>query len=86
MQRGSRFAIYSAFAVSGFCALVYEVLWTKYLSLTFGTTMLAVSIVAATFMGGLALGSYLLGRYADQHTNLLRLYALLELAIAGFAL
>ena len=78
--------IYPLFALSGACALVYEVLWTKYLSLTFGTTMVAVSIVAATFMGGLALGSYLLGRYADQESNLLRVYAWLELGIALTAL
>ncbi len=79
-------AIYPLFALSGACALIYEVLWTKYLSLTFGTTMVAVSIVAATFMGGLALGSFLLGRYADHETNLLRVYAWLELGIAVTAL
>jgi spermidine synthase len=78
--------IYLLFALSGFSALVYEILWTKYLSLTFGTTMAAVSIVAATFMGGLALGSYLLGRWADSESNLLRLYAFLEAGIAVFAL
>lgn len=74
--------LYLLFFLSGFCALVYEILWTKQLSLTFGTTMPAVSIVAATFMGGLALGSFLIGRYADQETNLLRLYAGLEVGIA----
>jgi len=79
-------AIYPLFALSGACALIYEVLWTKYLSLTFGTTMVAISIVAATFMGGLALGSFLLGRYADHETNLLRTYAWLELGISLTAL
>lgn len=74
--------LYLLFSLSGFCALVYEILWTKHLSLTFGSTMPAVSIVAAIFMGGLALGSYLIGRYADQETNLLRLYAGLEVGIA----
>ena len=78
--------IYLLFALSGSCALIYEVLWTKYLSLTFGTTMVAVSVVAATFMGGLALGSFLLGRFADHETNLLRTYAFLELGIALTAL
>ncbi len=77
--------IYLLFALSGFCALVYEVLWTKYLALAFGTTMPAVSIVAATFMGGLALGSYLVGRRADEEQNLLRLYVWLEVVIAGCA-
>lgn len=78
--------IYLMFGLSGFCALVYEVLWTKYLSLTFGTTMIAVSLVAATFMGGLALGSYLFGRYADREANLLFVYAVIELGIALCAL
>ena len=78
--------IYVIFCLSGFSALVYEVLWTKHLSLAFGTTMIAVSIVAATFMGGLALGSHLFGRFSDQKRNLLRLYAYLELGIVAFAL
>jgi spermidine synthase len=82
----SKKILYLLFALSGFCALVYEILWTKYLSLTFGTTILAVSTVAAVFMGGLALGSYLLGRHADRETNLLRIYAFLELGIAVTAL
>lgn len=81
-----KYLIYLIFASSGFCALVYEILWTKYLSLTFGTTLFAVSIVAATFMAGLALGSWLLGRYADREGRLLQLYALLEAGIAITAL
>jgi len=79
--------IYLLFALSGFCALVYEVLWSKYLSLTFGNTMWAVSIVTATFMAGLALGSFLLGRYSTHpKINLLRLYAILEVGVAVTAL
>lgn len=74
--------LYLLFALSGFSALVYEILWTRYLSLTFGTTIVAASLVAATFMAGLAIGSYLLGRYADQQSNLLRVYAFLEIGIA----
>ncbi len=86
IQALQKTAIYLIFSLSGFSALVYEVLWTKHLSLTFGTTMIAVSIVAATFMAGLAIGSYLLGKFADNETNLLRIYAYLELGIAIFAL
>lgn len=80
-----KWLVYLLFSLSGFCALVYEILWSKDLTLIFGSTMPAVSIVAATFMGGLALGSFLIGRYADQETNLLRLYAGLEGLIALFA-
>ncbi len=79
--------IYLLFLLSGFCALVYEVLWSKYLSLTFGTTIWAVSIVTATFMAGLALGSYAFGRYSAFHDrDLLKVYAKLEVAIALSAL
>mgnify|MGYP001233844168 CR=1 FL=1 len=70
------------FALSGFCSLVYEVLWTRYLGLTFGTDIVAVSLVAATFMGGLAIGSRLVGRYCDRWQRLWLSYALLELGIA----
>jgi spermidine synthase len=73
MLKHSKGVLYLLFALSGFCALVYEILWTRYLSLSFGTTIYAVSIVAATFMGGLAIGSFLLGKYADHQTNLLRI-------------
>ncbi len=86
IDKHHKIQIYTIFAASGCCALIYEVLWTKYLSLTFGNTMIAVSVVAATFMAGLAIGSYLLGRYVDQSTNLLKVYCILELGIAFSAL
>ena len=81
-----KYQVYAIFTASGFCALIYEILWTKYLSLTFGNTMVAVSVVAATFMAGLALGSFLLGRYVDRRADLLKIYGLLELGIAITAL
>ena len=41
---------------SGFCALVYQIAWTRDLSLIFGASYQAVAVVLAAFMGGLALG------------------------------
>ncbi len=78
--------IYTIFAAYGCTSLIYEILWTKYLSLTFGNTMIAVSVVAATFMAGLAMGSFLLGRYVDREANLLKVYCILEFGIALAAL
>ncbi|MBW2476545.1 MAG: spermidine synthase, partial [Deltaproteobacteria bacterium] len=86
LQRPHKRLVYTIFALSGFCALVYEILWTKYLSLTFGNTIEAASVVAGTFMAGLAIGSFLLGRFADREANLLKIYAALEVAIALTAL
>jgi len=59
------------FFLSGAAGLVYEVLWTRQLSLVFGVTTCAVSTVLATFMGGLALGSWLIGRAVDRRRNAL---------------
>lgn len=71
------------FTLSGAAGLIYEVLWTRRLTHIFGSTTLAVSTVLAAFMGGLALGSYLLGAWADRNRDkALRAYAFLEIAIA----
>jgi predicted membrane-bound spermidine synthase len=45
------------FTLSGAAGLIYEVLWMRMLGLVFGATTIAVSVVLAAFMGGLALGS-----------------------------
>jgi len=71
---------------SGCCALVYQIGWLRELRLVFGASTYASSAVLAIFMGGLGLGSAVLGRRADRHPRPLRLYAWLELGIAGGAL
>jgi spermidine synthase len=52
------------FFLSGFCSLVYEVVWSRMMVLVFGNTTQATSIILSSFMGGLALGGYLWGRYS----------------------
>src|SRR3954468_23787673 len=49
------------YAASGAAALVYEVTWTRLLTLQLGHTVAAASTVLAAFMGGLALGAWLAG-------------------------
>jgi spermidine synthase len=66
-QRSSKLVwTLALFFFSGATSLVYEVLWTRRLSLTFGHTVLAVSTVLTVFMSGLALGSFLAGRWSDK--------------------
>ncbi len=77
--------IYLMFFFSGAAALMYEVVWVRSLGLVFGGSHLAVTAVLSIFMGGLAIGSYILGRYADRIERPLRLYGFLELGIAAFA-
>jgi spermidine synthase len=77
-----------AYACSGLAGLVYEIAWTRLLTLHLGHTTAAVSTVTAAFMGGLGLGGALGGRIASRlsRRQALRSYALLELLVAAAAL
>jgi spermidine synthase len=80
------------FFLSGGTGLVYQVLWTRRLTLTFGHTVLAVSAVLTAFMAGLALGSLMAGRWTDSPAHprraaeLLRTYGYLEGLVGIWAL
>src|SRR5438270_8279048 len=71
--------------LSGISGLLYEVAWTRMLHLLFGDTVLAVSTVLASFMAGLALGSFWSGQYVDRRPRVLALYAALEAGIGASA-
>jgi spermidine synthase len=75
------------YAASGAAALVYEVAWTRLLTLYLGHGVAAASTVLAAFMGGLAVGAAVAGPTSDRlpRPAAMRLYARLELAIAGLA-
>ena len=81
-----RAILLACFFLSGSSGLILESLWTRQLGLVFGSTTLAISTVLATFMGGLGLGSYLAGRYADRIKNPVRAYAIAEAGIGLYAL
>jgi spermidine synthase len=79
------------FLVSGFCSLLYEVLWLRLAMAQFGVTTALTSIVISMFMAGLGLGSWGSGRLIRKYENsirtpTLRLYALAELLIGMSAL
>lgn len=70
---------------SGAASLVYQLLWIKQLSLVVGVEVYAVTMAVSAFFGGLAVGGAWLGRKADDLQRPLRLYALLEGAVAILA-
>ena len=76
-----RRALYALFFFSGISGLVYETVWLRMLIRVLGSTVYATSIILAAFMAGLALGSYLFGKYGGRSKNKLWLYASLELCI-----
>ncbi|MBA4148399.1 MAG: fused MFS/spermidine synthase [Verrucomicrobia bacterium] len=73
------------FFCSGATALVYEVIWSKYLSLMFGSTVYAQTTVLAVFMGGLALGNRIFGGRSDLLKKPLATYGYIEIAIGLYA-
>lgn len=81
-------ALFAVFTLSGFSGLIYESIWSHYLKLFLGHAAYAQTLVLAIFMGGLAIGSWLAGRFSVRWNALLTAYALVEgvigLAALGF--
>ncbi|MCK5738936.1 fused MFS/spermidine synthase, partial [bacterium] len=73
--------IYLFFIFSGAAGLIYQLVWVRKLVLIFGNTNYATASILTAFMGGLALGSFLIGKYANRVKSPLRFYAGLELGI-----
>jgi spermidine synthase len=77
-----------AYTCSGLAGLVYEVTWTRLLTLYLGHTTAAASAVVAAFLGGLAIGAAVGGRFASSWTprRSLQAYVALEIAVVVCAL
>ena len=86
-MRGQRLFL-SAYACSGAASLLYQVVWTRLLTLQLGHTVAAVGAVLAAFMGGLAAGAMIGGHLATrlERSGALRMYAVTECVIAVCAL
>jgi spermidine synthase len=78
----SLLALCFIFLLSGAAGLLFETLWFHGVGLSFGNSVWASSITLAAYMGGLALGNYLAGRFGKQLSSSLRAYIRLELLIA----
>src|SRR6516164_7017738 len=69
------------FVISGFTGLIYESIWSHYLKLFLGHAAYAQTLVLAIFMGGMALGAWLVARYSTRLRHLLWGYLLVEALI-----
>jgi predicted membrane-bound spermidine synthase len=74
------------FVLSGFAALVYQVVFSKALALTFGSQATATYTVLAVYMGGMALGAWLGGWLAARRSDPLKLYGWCELGVGAYCL
>lgn len=89
MSRDARLRVllYLVFFFSGSAGLVYQIIWTRMLLLTFGTTTTSVTAVLSAFMAGLAIGSFGIGKLlTSKKLHYLKTYAALEVAIGISAL
>ena len=81
METNLRKLLLIAFIFSGMAALIYEITWIRPLQFVFGSTTYTISMIFAAFMGGLALGSWIISKKIEEIKNLPKTYALFELGI-----
>ncbi|HLB02536.1 MAG TPA: fused MFS/spermidine synthase [Nitrospiria bacterium] len=72
----------AALAISGYTALVYEVAWTRVLSLVLGSSVYAFSTMLTTFLLGLALGSLLFTQILNRIKWPIGTFAVVQIGIA----
>jgi spermidine synthase len=81
-----RFLFLFAYTSSGLAGLIYEVSWTRLLTLYIGHTTAAASAVVAAFLGGLAVGAGAGGRVAARLSRMQSLYAYIGLEVGVIVL
>lgn len=76
--------LFALFFVSGFCGLLYQVVWTRMAFASFGIIMPVLSVVISVFMLGLSLGSWAGGRWIGPMAGAARVSPALFYGAAEF--
>ena len=82
----ARWLLYAVFVLSGCAALIYQSIWSHYLGLTLGHAAYAQSLVLMMFMGGMALGAWVVSRVTQSLRRPVALYAATEALIGVMGL
>ena len=87
-RRSFQIAALFAFSLSGFAALLYQIVWQRMLVFFSGADVYASTVIVAAFMAGLGIGNLAGGVVADRVSRRAALagFAVAELAIALFSL
>jgi len=78
----------TAMALAGLTSMIYEIAWTRTLSLVIGSSVYAFTIILAAFLTGIALGSFISARWiaASRHPlNIVILLLHLMVGLSAFA-
>lgn len=79
-------ALLIGYGLSGFAALVYEIAWTRVISLLIASTVYAFSMMLTAFILGLAVGAMIAARFSDRARDPMRSLALVQVGIGLSAL
>jgi spermidine synthase len=74
--------LFGIFVASGFCGLLYQVVWLRLAYAAFGIITPVLSVVISVFMFGLAVGSWAGGRIAERLPAPKRFSAIVPYALA----
>ena len=77
---------YTVMFLSGFSALIYQLVWVRVLGLVFGVSSFAVATVVSVFLLGLGFGSLYFGKWSEKFKNPLKSYLFVELCIGIFSI
>jgi spermidine synthase len=80
-RMGLERSLLALFVASGFAGLIYQAIWSHYLGLSLGHAAYAQTLVLAIFMGGMAVGAWLVSRQGVRWKRLIFAYAVVEVAI-----
>lgn len=83
-QSLARWIFFAFFFVSGFCSLVYQVVWTRLAFASFGIITPVLSVVISVFMLGLSVGSWAGGRFIARLVKKTSLSAAIFYAASEF--
>ena len=82
--RGHYRMIFLVFFLSGFCSLLYEVVWLRLAYASFGIINPVLSVVISTFMIGLSIGSWAGGKWISLISEKTRISSLTFYALSEF--
>ena len=82
---GVKLLVMISIGISGFCALAYEVLWTRMLNLFFHNTVHSFTAMLATFLTGIALGSFIYSKFLSRSRRKVQMFVFIEILIGLFA-
>ncbi len=78
---GVRRLVIATFAIQGLCSLAYEIVWTRVLAIMLDGSTYAFSIVLATVLTGIAVGSALVSPLMSRNLPWVRVYAILQTGV-----